>query len=104
MEYAIIELGGHQFWVEEGKHFLTNKICAEPGTNILINRVLLLKKDGAAKIGYPYLNNTKVRGQILEHSRGPKINVYKMKSKKNYRRKIGHRQELTKILIKTIEK
>nr|WLD05964.1 ribosomal protein L21 [Meringosphaera mediterranea] len=103
MEYAIIELGGHQFWVEEGRYFLTNKINAEPGTNILINRVLLAKKDDVAKIGYPYLKNIKIQGQVIEHSRGSKITVYKMKSKKNYRKKIGHRQELTKILIQTIE-
>jgi large subunit ribosomal protein L21 len=103
MEYAIIEIGGHQVWVEEGQHFITNRILTTPGTNILINRILLINKGGNLHFGQPYLENTKIKGQILEHVRGSKITVYKMKSKKKYRRKKGHRQEMTKLLINSIE-
>ena len=103
MEYAIIEIGGHQVWVEEGQHFITNRILTTPGTNILINRILLINKGGNLHFGQPYLENIKIKGQILEHVRGSKITVYKMKSKKKYRRKKGHRQEMTKLLINSIE-
>ena len=103
MDYAIIEIGGHQVWVEEGQHFITNKILTTPGTNILINRVLLINKGGSLHFGQPYLENSKIKGEILEHVNGSKITVYKMKSKKKYRRKKGHRQEMTKLLINTIE-
>jgi large subunit ribosomal protein L21 len=103
MDYAIIEIGGHQVWVEEGQHFSTNRILTTPGTNILINRVLLINKGGNLHFGQPYLENSKIKGQILDHVNGSKITVYKMKSKKKYRRKKGHRQEMTKLLINTIE-
>jgi len=82
MEYAIIEIGGHQVWIEEGQHFITNRILTTPGTSVLINRVLLINKGGNLHFGQPYLENTKIKGQILEHVRGSKITVYKMKSKK----------------------
>ena len=103
MEYAIVEIGGHQVWVEEGQHFITNKIAMNPGTNILINRVLLVNKGENVHFGNPYLKNSQIKGEILEHLRGSKITVYKMKSKKKYRRKKSHRQEMTKLLINTIE-
>ena len=104
MEYAIIEIGGHQVWVEEGKYFLTNRVLNPIGSNLLLNKILLIKKNEKADFGYPYLENSIVKAQILEHLRGPKLNVYKMKSKKKYRRKIGHRQEITKLLITEIKK
>jgi large subunit ribosomal protein L21 len=104
MEYAIVEIGGHQVWVEEGKYFLTNRVSSSVGSNLLLNKILLIKKHEKADFGYPYLENSIVKAQILEHLRGPKINVYKMKSKKKYRRKIGHRQEITKLLITEIKK
>ena len=99
MEYAIIEIGGHQVWVEEGQYFLTNRILANQGNTLSFNRVLLVNKNGKSSFGYPYIENAIVNGQIIEHLRGPKINVYKMKSKKKYRRKKGHRQDLTRLLI-----
>jgi large subunit ribosomal protein L21 len=102
MEYAIVELGGHQMWVEEGQHFIMNRIKTNPGTNILFNRVLLVKKKESV-IGYPYVKNAFIKGEVLEHLRGSKILVYKMKSKKGYRRKKGHRQELTKLKINHIK-
>lgn len=102
MKYAIVELGGHQMWVEEGQHFIMNKIRTNPGTNLLFNRVLLVNK-GQCLIGQPYLKNVIVKGEVLEHLRGSKVIVYKMKSKKGYRRKKGHRQELTKLLVSDIK-
>jgi|TARA_B110000093_G_C12897195_1_gene378761 large subunit ribosomal protein L21 len=103
MKYAIVEIGGHQVWVEEGQHFITNRISIEPGTKISINRVLLVNTEENLQFGHPYLSNSKVEGQIMEHLRGSKVIVYKMKSKKKYRRKKGHRQEMTKLLINSIK-
>jgi large subunit ribosomal protein L21 len=103
MEYAIVEIGGHQVWVEPGQYFITNKIPLTVGTKILINRILLVNKNQNLSLGSPYLRLNKIEGQIIEHLKGCKIIVYKMKSKKKYRRKKGHRQEMTKLLIKNIE-
>jgi large subunit ribosomal protein L21 len=102
MEYAIIEIGGTQVWVQEGQYFVTNKISTTPGTNISLSRVLLINKNEELHLGYPYLENAQVTGEIVEHFRGTKLIVYKMKSKKKYRRKKGHRQEMTKVLINKI--
>jgi|TARA_X000000950_G_C13705732_1_gene574037 large subunit ribosomal protein L21 len=102
MEYAIVEIGGKQVWVEEGQYFVTNKILTEPGSNISLTRVLLVKKNDEVHVGDPYLKDSKVIGQVVEHFSGPKLIVYKMKSKKKFRRKKGHRQAMTKLLINTI--
>ena len=69
MEYAIVEIGGHQVWVEEGQHFITNKILTTPGSKISINRVLLVNKNGNLHLGHPYLDSSKVTGEVVEHLR-----------------------------------
>ncbi len=102
MKYAIVEIGGKQFWVETGKYYDFNRIPTELGKGIILNRVLLVNNEGNIFIGQPYLKNVKIQGKILEHLRGKKIIVYKMRSKKKTRRKQGHRQELTRILIQNI--
>ena len=103
MDYAIIEIGGHQMWVEIGQKILINKISLPAGTKIAFKRILLINKNGNLHLGHPYLNLMKIEGEIIEHLQGSKRTIYKMKSKKKYRRKKGHRQEMTKLLIKNIE-
>jgi large subunit ribosomal protein L21 len=102
MKYAIIEISGKQFWVESGKYYDFNRIPTELGKQITLNRVLLLNNDGNILIGQPYLESVKIIGKILEHLRGKKTIVYKMRSKKKTRKKQGHRQELTRVLIEEI--
>ena len=102
MKYAIIEISGKQFWVETGKFYDFHRIPTELGKEIILNRVLLLNNEGDVFIGQPYLENVKIEGTILKHFRGEKKIIYKMKSKKKTRRKQGHRQQLTRVLIKTI--
>lgn len=102
MKYAIVEISGKQFWVETGKFYEFNRIATELGKKINFNRVLLLNNDGNIFIGQPYLTNVKIEGKILEHLRGKKKIIYKMRSKKKTRRKQGHRQELTRVLIENI--
>lgn len=102
MKYAIIEISGRQFWIETGKYYDFNRIPTELGKEITLNRVLLLNNDGEILIGKPYLESVKVKGKILEHLRDRKTIVYKMKPKKKTRKKQGHRQELTRVLIEEI--
>jgi len=102
MKYAIVEISGRQFWIETGKHYDFNRIPTELGKEITLNRVLLANNDGELLIGKPYLESVKVKGKILEHLRGRKTIVYKMRPKKKTRKKQGHRQDLTRVLIEEI--
>jgi len=102
MKYAIVEISGRQFWIETGKYYDFNKISTELGKQITLNRVLLLNDEGNLLIGKPYLESVKIKGKILEHLRGKKTIAYKMRPKKKTRKKQGHRQELTRVLIEDI--
>ena len=102
MKYAIVEISGRQFWIETGKYYDFNRIPTELGKQITLNRVLLLNNDGDVLVGKPYLETVKIKGKILEHLRGKKTIVYKMRPKKKTRKKQGHRQELTRVLIEDI--
>jgi len=87
MKYAIVEISGRQFWIETGKYYDLNRIPTELGKEITLNRVLLVNNDGELLIGKPYLESVKVKGKILEHLRGRKTIVYKMRPKKKTRKK-----------------
>ena len=102
MKYAIVEISGRQFWIETGKYYDLNRIPTNLGKEITLNRVLLINNDGKLLIGEPYLQNVTVKGKILEHLRSRKTIVYKMRPKKKTRKKQGHRQELTRVLIEDI--
>ncbi len=102
MKYAIVEISGRQFWIETGKYYDFNRIPTELGKEITLNRVLLLNNDGNLLIGQPYVDSVTIKGKILEHLRGKKTIVYKMRPKKKTRKKQGHRQDLTRVLIEDI--
>mgnify|MGYP000521047386 FL=1 len=102
MKYAIVEISGRQFWIETGKYYDFNRIPTELGKEITLNRVLLVNNEGEILVGKPYLDSVKIKGKILEHLRGRKKIVYKMRPKKKTRKKQGHRQELTRVLIEDI--
>lgn len=102
MKYAIVEISGRQFWIETGKYYDFNRIPTELGKQITLNRVLLINNNGEVLIGQPYLENVTIRGKILDHLRGRKTIVYKMRPKKKTRKKQGHRQELTRVFIEDI--
>ena len=102
MKYAIIEISGRQFWVEIGRYYDFNRIKVKLGKQITLNRVLLLKNQENTLIGKPYLENVKIKGKVLEHLREKKTIIYKMRPKKKTRKKHGHRQELTRVLIEDI--
>ena len=102
MKYAIVEISGRQFWIETGKYYDLNRISLDLGKKIILNRVLLLNNNGNISIGKPYLETVQIKAKILEHFKGKKTIVYKMKPKKKTRKKLGHRQELTRLLIEDI--
>ena len=102
MEYGIIEASSKQYWIEQGKLIDINNLEIKIGSTIEINRILLFRKGNEILIGKPYLNKMYVKATIRKHFLGPKIIVYKMKPKKKYRRKNGHRQHLTRLLIQKV--
>ena len=102
MKYAIVEISGRQVWIETGKYYDFNRISTDLGKQITLNRVLLFNDESNVLIGQPYLESVKIKGKILEHFRGKKTLVYKMRPKKKTRKKQGHRQELTRVFIEDI--
>jgi len=101
--YAIIAAGGTQFKVEPGMQLEMNRIAGEAGETVVLNdSVLLLQDDNGLQTGAPALADTPVELEILEHCRGKKLIVFKMKRRKSYRRKKGHRQDLTRVMVKSI--
>jgi large subunit ribosomal protein L21 len=102
MKYAIVEVSGRQFWIEAGKYYDLNRIPTTLGKEVILNRVLLVNNEGELLIGKPYLDSVRVQGKVLEHLKGRKTIVYKMRPKKKTRKKQGHRQELTRVLIEKI--
>ena len=99
--YAIIATGGNQYRVSEGDVIYIEKIDAQVDSTVSFD-VLLMGNDGDVKIGTPVVEGVKVEGKVVGQIRGEKIVVYKYKSKKNYRRKQGHRQPYTKVEITKI--
>lgn len=102
--FAIIDSGNHQFKVAPETVIEVDRLALDAGAAFETDKVLLLSGEGGdAQVGAPYVAGAKVKGTVLEHRRGDKIIVFKMKRRKNYRRKRGHRQELTRVRIDSIE-
>jgi large subunit ribosomal protein L21 len=102
MSYAIIRTGGKQFRVEAGKRYRLPSLVGEPGGKIEFTDVLLGNDGKAVKGADKKLTKAKVTGEILRHGKGDKIVVFKMKRRKNYARKQGHRQGFTEVKISDI--
>ena len=100
--YAIVEASGKQFWLQPNRYYDLDRCNAEINDVLTIDKVLLLNDGKDLKLGKPYVKEAKVEIKVLEHRRGPKIIVYKMRPKKKTRRKNGHRQELTRVLVQSI--
>ena len=100
--YAIIETGGKQYRVEQGSKIKVESLPVEKGAEIALEKVLLLSTDAGIQLGKPTVAGAKVTAQVLAQDRGPKIIVFKKRSKKTYKKTIGHRQNYTELLVKTI--
>jgi len=101
--YAIVEASGQQFWLQPDRYLDLDRIAAEVDSTVTLETVLLVKDSKGTTLGAPYVKGATVELQVLAHRRGPKILVYKMRPKKKTRRKNGHRQELTRVLVKSIQ-
>lgn len=102
MTYAIIETGGKQLRVEPGRFYDIELLPVEPDQTITLETVLLVQHNGDVTIGQPFINGATVEGTVMRHLRGRKVLVYKMKPKKKTRKKRGHRQEITRLMINSI--
>jgi large subunit ribosomal protein L21 len=102
MTYAIIEICGKQLKVEPGRFYELDRFDLEVNQDLDVDKVLLVNNDGEIHVGQPYVGDASVNGTILRHSRGKKVIVYKMQPKKKTRKKRGHRQELSRLMINSI--
>lgn len=101
--YAVVETGSKQYRVSVGQTIDVELLPVEAGSDVELDRVLLVGGEGAElQIGAPTVAGAKVVATVAEHHRGEKLVIFKMKPKKRYRRKKGHRQELTRLTIKDI--
>ncbi len=101
--YAIIECGGQQFRVQEKDVIVVDRLPVEVGDTVEFENVLAAGEGDDLRVGTPYVSGAKVTGQAVAHERGAKIRVVKYKPKKRYRRTYGHRQSVTKVLIRSID-
>ena len=101
--YAIVEMQGLQYRVEAGKKLFVNRMAAEKGAEVTFEKVLLVDNNGEVKVGTPVVEGAKVVCEVLDNEcRGEKVLVFHKKRRKGYRRKNGHRQYFTKVLIKEV--
>ena len=100
--YAIAETSGQQFWFEVDRYYDIDRLNAKEKDKIILEKVLVLKDKESITIGKPYVKDAKIELEVVSHKRDKKILVYKMRPKKKTRRKMGHRQELTRVMVKSI--
>ena len=101
--YAIAETSGQQFWFEVDRYYDIDRLNAKEKDKITLEKVLLLKNKDSITVGKPYVKDAKIELEVVSHKRDKKILVYKMRPKKKTRRKMGHRQELTRVMVKSIK-
>lgn len=100
--YAIVEIAGQQFKVEEGQTHFVHRLEANEGDKVSFDRVLLVDNAGSVTVGTPTVSGTAVSATVLSHEKGDKVIVFKKKRRKGYKKKNGHRQSFTKIQIDAI--
>jgi large subunit ribosomal protein L21 len=101
--YAVVRTGGKQVRVTPGRAVRVEKLSGAVGDPVELDQVLLVGGEGETRVGTPLVEGVKVVGTITDQGRGPKITVFKMKRRKGYRRKLGHRQDYTEIRVDSIE-
>lgn len=100
--YAIIKTGSKQHKVSEGDVLLVEKLAGGKGAEVVFNEVLMVSDDQTVKVGRPFVEGAKVTGEVVAQTKGPKLIIGKMKRRKGFRKKTGHRQALTSMKIKNI--
>jgi large subunit ribosomal protein L21 len=99
--YAIVKTGGKQYRVEEGQALLVERLPADGGANVALEPLLYV--DGSTVVDGADLSRVKVQARVVSHERGPKLRVVKFKPKRGYKRRTGHRQELTRLEVTQIK-
>ena len=100
--YAIVEIAGHQFKVSKDLKVYVNRLASEEGSKVTFDKVLLLDDNGTITLGAPAIEGASVEAKVLQHLKGDKVIVFKKKRRKGYKKRNGHRQYLTQIVIEGI--
>ena len=100
--YAIVDVAGQQFKVEEGKKIFVHRLSQDQGETVELDKVLLIDLDGKVIVGEPIINGALVTAKVVVHMRGDKVRVFKKKRRKRYQKLSGHRQDLTQLEIESI--
>ena len=101
--YAIVETGGKQQRAVPGETLKVERLAAEVGETVRLDRVMLVSREGQVSLGKPYVNGASVSATVIAQDRGPKVLVFKKKKRKGYRRTKGHRQSYTSLRVEAIE-
>ena len=101
--YAIVETGGKQYKLEEGRYVDIELLEGNADDKVTFDKVVMLVNGKKSKVGQPYVEKATVEGVILKHDRDKKVIVYKQRAKKGYRKKQGHRQGFTRVMINKIK-
>ena len=100
--YAIVETGGKQYQVEEGRYVDVELLDGEKDSKVVFDKIVMIVNGKKSKVGQPYVSGASAEGKIVLHDRAKKIIVYKQRPKKGYRKKQGHRQQFTRVMITKI--
>ena len=100
--YAIVETGGKQYPVEEGRYIDLELLEGEKDSKVTFDKIVMLVNGKKSKVGQPYVTGASVEGTIVKHDKAKKIIVFKQRPKKGYRKKQGHRQQFTRVMITKI--
>jgi large subunit ribosomal protein L21 len=101
--FAIVETGGKQFRVEEGRSLKVAKLDVQAGSEITLDKILLVGAGAEVKIGQPFVAGAAVQCEVVDHGRDKKIIIFKKKRRKDYRKTQGHRQDFTTLKVKSIQ-
>ena len=102
--YAVIKTGGKQYKIEKDQTIEVEKLEGKAGDKLTINEVLLINDNGKMTIGNPMISDAKVEAEVVDHHKDKKVTIFKMKRRQGYKKKQGHRQNITKIKIQSISK
>jgi len=103
MKYAIVESGGKQYTAVEGSILEVDRLPTEEGQQVVMDSVLLLADGEEVAVGTPRVRGASVKATVVEHTKGPKLIIFKYRPKKHYRVKTGHRQQYTLLKVDSIE-
>jgi len=97
--YAVVKTGGKQYRVSAGTKIKVEQLNGDVGSEVTLDQVLMIAEDGNVKLGRPTLSGAAVKAKVIAHGRGDKVNIFKMRRRKHYRKSQGHRQNFTELEI-----